>query len=130
MYQMMNFKHFVLKWMCGISRERIEVECEKNVLRSKQPSKFVGFMLLIVYQIFFPEIYALTTVPQDPVWHQKERFEHTIQTIAAVFHVQNIKLKQKKAYSFYAALLSWFGKVATTINVDGKIRSWVMRKRS
>lgn len=112
--------------VCGISRERIEVECEKMFLRSKQPSKGIRWLYALNrLSDIFPEIYALITVPQDPLWHPEGTvFEHTMQAIdAAVFHVQKYEAKTEKLILFYAALCHDFGKVVTTINVDGRIRS-------
>lgn len=108
-----------------ISRERIESEFEKLLLKSKKPSRALDWLDDIgrLAEIL-PEVAATRGVKQNPAYHPEgDVFEHTKQTLDAaaeiVFENSNDKL-----ILMYAALCHDLGKAVTTQKVDGKIISY------
>ena len=119
-----------------VSRERIETEFEKLLLKSKQPSSGIRWLKKIGrLKDIFPELYATIGVEQDSKWHPEgDVFEHTMQTLAAMaqldyqYNKMDAQIAQRvpfehKRILLYAALCHDLGKITTTEIVDGKIRS-------
>lgn len=110
--------------LSGVSRERIETEFEKLLLKSKQPSKALDWLDAIGrLKDVLPEVAATKGVKQDPKWHPEgDVFEHTKQAVdaAAALEYEN---QFEKLILLYAALCHDLGKVSTTIKIDGAIKS-------
>jgi tRNA nucleotidyltransferase (CCA-adding enzyme) len=66
-----------------LARERIYIEFQKLLLKSKRPS--VGFELmrkLGIIEKYYPELHSLIDVPQSPVWHPEgDVWIHTMMCI-------------------------------------------------
>jgi len=111
--------------LTDLPSERIWGELEKLLLRSRQPSIGLHWLreLEVVSQLF-PEIQALISVPQDPVWHPEgDVFIHTqLVTDCARELVDDLKYP-KQITVMLAALAHDFGKPATTAFVDDHWRS-------
>ena len=103
-----------------ISRERIEVEFEKLILKSEQPSLGIRWLKDINrLKEILPEIYNCIGVPQNPEWHPEgDVFEHTMQALDAAAKL-NYSDEEQKLIICYAALCHDLGKAVTTINDNG-----------
>lgn len=108
----------------GVSRERIEVEFEKLLLKSKQPSLGIRWINSIGrLQELLPELGALVGVEQEFKWHPEgDVFEHSMQALDAAAQLQYDNDKQKLTV-LYAALCHDLGKATTTKIIDGVIKS-------
>ena len=115
----------------GVSRERIEAEFEKLLLRSDRPSLGIRWLNQIGrLREILPELADTIGVEQDPEWHPEgDVFEHTMQTIdaAAVIEYED---PEQKLIILYAALCHDLGKVTTTEHIEGKIKSFGHEKVS
>ena len=108
----------------GVSRERIEEEFAKLFLKSRRPSFGIEWLREIGrLQEILPELAAIIGVPQDPQWHPEgDVFEHTMQAIdvaAALTYASD----EEKLIMIYAALCHDLGKLETTEEIDGRIKS-------
>jgi tRNA nucleotidyltransferase (CCA-adding enzyme) len=108
----------------GVSRERIEKEFEKLFLKSKRPSLGLRWLDKIGrLKDVLPELAATKGIPQDPKWHPEgDVFEHTMQTIDAAA-AMSYKTDFDKLVMLYAALCHDLGKVNTTKEVEGSLKS-------
>jgi len=107
-----------------LSRERVEEELKKALLRAEQPSVFFESMRLMdQLDCWFPELKQLTGLEQDPVFHPEgDVWIHTMEVIdrAAAF-----RDKVSDPYSFMLlALTHDFGKIVTTEFVKGRIHAY------
>lgn len=111
-----------------ISRERIEEEMKKLMLKSREPSRAFRWVAKIGrLKELFPELFALTTTEQSPVYHPEGSvFEHTMQVIdAAATLREQCETDEQKLILMYAALCHDMGKATTTQKrADGKITSY------
>jgi tRNA nucleotidyltransferase (CCA-adding enzyme) len=111
--------------LTDLPSERIWGELEKLLLRSRQPSIGLHWLreLAVVSQLF-PEIQALISVPQDPVWHPEgDVFVHTqLVTDRARELIEDLKYP-KQVTVMLASLAHDFGKPATTAFIDNHWRS-------
>jgi tRNA nucleotidyltransferase (CCA-adding enzyme) len=109
-----------------VSRERIEEEFKKLLLRSQRPSLGIRWLHSInrLHDIL-PELAATVGVEQNPQWHPEgDVFEHTMQALdAAAIIVQKYTNEFDKLILLYAALCHDLGKATTTIIIDGVIKS-------
>jgi tRNA nucleotidyltransferase (CCA-adding enzyme) len=110
--------------IASVSCERVEMEFEKLLLRSKTPSR--GFRWLAdlgrLHEIL-PELASLQSVDQDQEWHPEgDVFEHTMQSLDAAVDEECFG-EREKIILLYAALCHDLGKVSTTKYIDGRIRS-------
>jgi tRNA nucleotidyltransferase (CCA-adding enzyme) len=110
----------------AVSRERIESEFEKMLLKSVRPSLGLRW----VHEIgrlkeLFPELQALISVPQEKEYHPEgDAFEHTMQALDAAARIaRDLNTDQEKLILIYAALCHDLGKPTTTKEIDGRIRS-------
>lgn len=111
--------------MKGISRERIEKEFEKMLLRSARPSLGLRWLKDIGrLSEFLPELAATIGVVQDPIWHPEgDVFEHTMQTVDAAAQLPT-ENEYIRLILLYAALCHDLAKVSTTKQEDdGSITS-------
>lgn len=107
----------------NIPKERIYVEFEKLLTKSKNPS--IGFELMREFNIldkYFPELNNLINVPQDPKWHPEgDVWIHTMMVIDAL---AKMDVSSKKILYMLGCLCHDLGKVnCTQILEDGKITS-------
>jgi tRNA nucleotidyltransferase (CCA-adding enzyme) len=107
-----------------ISRERIEAEFEKLLLRSKRPS--LGFRWLNSIgrlEEILPELAQTKGVPQSPQWHPEgDVFEHTMQAVDAASAL-SYDDEHQKIIVLLAALCHDLGKITATVNVEGSWKS-------
>jgi len=108
----------------SVSRERIETEFEKMLLKSERPSlglrwlKEIGRLDEIV-----PELAATIGVAQPKEYHPEgDVFEHSMQALDASARLSYDDPK-KKLMIMYAVLCHDLGKVSTTREIDGRLRS-------
>ncbi len=105
--------------------ERIWGELEKLLLRARRPS--VGFEWLARLNAdaqLFPEVHALTGVPQEPDWHPEGDVDvHTWLTLDRAREQIDDLPYAKQVTVMLAALCHDFGKPATTEFVEGRLRS-------
>ncbi|MGE0206402.1 MAG: CCA tRNA nucleotidyltransferase [Candidatus Babeliales bacterium] len=107
-----------------VSRERIETEFEKLLLKSKYPSDGIRWLAKIGrLDEILPELAATRGVKQEKSWHPEgDVFEHSMQALdaAAQLTYENDK---EKLMMLYAALCHDLGKVTTTKKIKGVIKS-------
>lgn len=117
----------------AVSRERIEEECKKLLLRSRRPSLGIRWLHSIgrLHDIM-PELADTVGVAQEPKWHPEgDVFEHSMQAFdAAAFIAQSYDNDFDRLLLLYAALCHDLGKVATTTCVNGVIKSIGHEKES
>jgi len=110
----------------GVSRERIELEFEKLLLKSKRPSLGIRWLRTInrLYEVV-PVLFECIGVPQRPDYHPEgDVFEHSMQVVdAAALVVKLYENNEKKLIMLYAALFHDIGKKDTTKWEDGRWRS-------
>jgi len=108
----------------NVSVERVEVEFDKLMLKSKKPSLGIRWLKDIArLSDVLPELYNIVDIPQESSWHPEgEVFEHTMQCLdaAAVMEYDNDEDKLKV---MYATLCHDLGKVETTENIGGQWKS-------
>ncbi len=114
----------------SVSKERIELEFEKMLLKSKKPSLGLRWLLEINrLEDIFPELYKTVGVKQEFKWHpEKDVFEHTMQALDAEAKIylqfsENPDKKKEKLILLYAAICHDLGKPDTTEIIDGVIKS-------
>jgi tRNA nucleotidyltransferase (CCA-adding enzyme) len=111
--------------LTDLPSERIWGEIEKLLLRSLQPSTGLHWLkeLSVISQLF-PEIEALISVPQDPVWHPEgDVFVHTQLVIDRARElIENLNYP-KQLTVMLASLAHDFGKPATTAFIENHWRS-------
>ena len=110
----------------NISRERIEGEFEKMLLKSHLPSRGIRWIQVIDrLSEVLPELFATVGIQQNPEWHTEgDVFEHTMQTLdAAAAIVQPYGNRFNKLVVLYAALCHDLGKATTTKKIDGIFKS-------
>lgn len=115
----------------GVSRERIEQEMEKMLLKSKKPSLGLRWLARIGrLRDIFPELAVLQGLEQDPGWHPEgDVFEHTMQALDAAAQLEYRDDEEKKVI-LYAALCHDLGKITKTQIIDGVIRNLGHAKES
>ena len=108
-----------------VSRERIEKEFEKMLLKSKRPSLGIRWLKDIGrLSELLPELAATIGIDQDPSYHPEgDVFEHTMQALDAAAQMQ-FENDHVKLIALYAALCHDLGKFSTTeLQKDGSITS-------
>jgi len=109
-----------------VSRERIEEEFKKLLLRSQRPSLGIRWLHSIGrLREILPELANTIGVMQEAKWHPEgDVFEHSMQALdAAVKVVQKYDNEFNMLVLLYAALCHDLGKVTTTKEIDGVIKS-------
>jgi len=110
----------------GVSRERIEQEWHKMMLRSERPSLGIRWLNSINrLHDLFPELYALINTPQRADYHPEgDVFEHSMQALdAAVGQLQICTTELEKRQLLYATLCHDLGKPSTTVWDQNRWRS-------
>ncbi|HLW72659.1 MAG TPA: HD domain-containing protein [Candidatus Babeliales bacterium] len=109
-----------------VSRERVEEEFKKLLLYSARPSHGIRWLQQIgrLHDVL-PELAATVGVKQNPQWHPEgDVFEHSMQAVdAAAVIVQKYDNEFDKLILLYAALCHDLGKVTTSCEIDGVIKS-------
>ena len=108
----------------SLSRERVEQELKKALLKAEKPSVFFETLRKTdTLSFWFPEVQALIGVEQNPTYHAEgDVWNHTMMVLDAA-----ASLKAKTAYPFgfmMTALVHDFGKAICTQVIDGRIRSY------
>ncbi len=108
-----------------VSRERIESEFKKLLLKSMHPSRALDWLDKIKRLTdVLPEVAALKGVKQNPKWHPEgDVYEHTKQAIDAAAEL-SYDSELEKLIIMYAALCHDLGKAKTTVIKDGAITSY------
>lgn len=103
--------------------ERLFEELKKLLLKGRRPSLGFEFLRETGMLRIFPELEAMIGVPQDPLWHPEGTvWEHTLLVVdeAAALRTGD---EAEDLVLLLGALCHDLGKPATTIEVDGRIRS-------
>ena len=108
-----------------VSRERIESEFKKLLLKSTRPSLAIDWLFKIKRLAdVLPEVAALKGIKQNPAWHPEgDVYEHTKQALDAAATL-SYRSDEEKLISMYAALCHDFGKAKTTTVRKGVITSY------
>lgn len=107
----------------ALSRERVMEETNKALLGESPAAYFNALLLMGQLKVWFPELYALIGVKQDPDHHPEgDAYVHTMLVLnqaASERHYATQKLP-----AMWAALCHDLGKsLSTKIGEDGKIRA-------
>ncbi len=103
--------------------ERLFEELRKLLLKGKRPSLGLEFLKETGMLRIFPELEAMIGVPQDPIWHPEGTvWEHTLLVVDEAAALRQGE-EDHDLVLLLAALCHDLGKPATTIEVDGRIRS-------
>ena len=108
-----------------LSRERIYEEMKKLLL-AKMPSIGLAVLRQTDALILFPELQALIGCPQDEEWHPEgDVWIHSLMVAdqAAQIVARSELLEEDKLIVMAGALCHDFGKPATTMVKDGRIKS-------
>ncbi len=110
--------------LSDLSRERIEAELEKALLKADKPSVFFEVLRKMnQLSVWFPELEALIGVEQNPKYHSEgDVWNHTMMVIdkAAAF-------RDKVTYPLgfmMTAIVHDFGKAVCTKRINGVIHSY------
>lgn len=108
-----------------VSRERIEQEFTKMLVRAPAPSLGIRWLSSINrLQEVLPELAATIGIQQDVRWHPEgDVFEHSMQALDAAAHDVYATV-QHKLIILYAALCHDLGKVSTTFEDEKGIHSY------
>lgn len=108
-----------------VSKERIETEFEKLILKSQKPSLAFRWLKQIGrLKEILPELYETIDVPQNPKWHPEgDVFEHTMQALDEAELISEQMSNFDKLVLMYAALCHDLGKPETTEKIDGEYKS-------
>ena len=110
--------------LSALSRERVEGELKKALLKGSKPSVFFEVLRSVGgLDIWFPEVKALIGLEQDPKFHPEgDVWTHTMEVLDRAAEYRN---KTKNPYAFMLlALTHDFGKVVTTETVNGRIHAY------
>jgi tRNA nucleotidyltransferase (CCA-adding enzyme) len=111
--------------LTDLPRERIWGEMEKLLLRARRPS--IGFRWLQELGVFdqlFPELKSLVGVPQEREWHPEGTVDvHSWLVVDRARELIDDLPYSRQVTVMLAALCHDFGKPATTVFEEGRIRS-------
>ena len=109
--------------LAELSRERIFEEFRKLLLKAKRPSIGMEVAKRLGILSYFPELYALIGVQQDPEWHPEgDVWIHTLLVLDEAAALRKGEEKQDLELMF-GALCHDFGKPLTTKFLRGRWRS-------
>lgn len=110
-----------------LAKERIWEEWKKWALKSTVPSRGLQFLAQTGWIAWYPELFNLQGVEQDPLWHPEgDVWEHTLHTVDKMIYrcEQRNIFGTERLVRVFAALCHDMGKVNTTVKgEDGRIRS-------
>ncbi len=108
-----------------LPKERVFEEIKKLLLKAKKPS--IGFELLREFGVverYFPELFALVGVAQDPIWHPEgDVWIHTMMVIDEMAK-RRVGDERRDLILMLSALCHDLGKATTTEYIDGRYRSY------
>lgn len=107
-----------------LSRERIEGEMKKALLKADKPSIFFeSLRKMDQLDIWFPELKQLIGLIQDPIYHPEgDVWVHTMEVID---RAAKYREDASEPYSFMLLCLTHdFGKLVTTEEVKGRVHSY------
>lgn len=110
--------------LSALSRERVEDELKKALLKGKEPSVFFEVLRSAGgLDVWFPEVKALIGIEQDPKFHPEgDVWTHTMEVLD---RAARYRYKTKNSYAFMLlALTHDFGKAVTTEVVNGRIHAY------
>lgn len=107
-----------------LSKERIEAELMKALLRAEKPSVFFEVLReMNQLSVWFPEVQNIIEVPQNSRYHMEgDVWNHTMMVLD-----EAAKLREKVSYPYgfmMSALVHDFGKAVSTTEVNGVIHSY------
>lgn len=103
--------------------ERLHEEFRKLLLKGREPSRGLSFLRESHLLKIFPELEALIDVAQDPAWHPEgDVWIHTLMALDRAAELRGPADGEDEALMF-AVLCHDFGKPATTLESDGRVRS-------
>lgn len=108
----------------ALSRERVEMELSKALLKSSRPSGFFEVLReMNQLSIWFPELSQLIDLPQDPVFHPEgDVWNHTMEVIV---RAANYRDSTSNPLGFMLlALTHDFGKITTTEFIKGRYHAY------
>lgn len=109
--------------------ERIAEEWKKLLLKSPKPSIGLALMReLGIVERDYPELHALIDTPQEPEWHPEgDVWIHTLMVVDEAAKILRrpdyVFTQEEQLQVMFGALCHDFGKPATTLVEDGRIRS-------
>lgn len=112
-----------------LSRERIEEELRKALLKADKPSIFFEMLReMDQLEVWFPELRQLIGLEQDPVFHPEgDVWTHTMETIDRAAEVRD---KTSDPFCFMILTLTHdLGKIVTTEVVNGRIHAYEHEKK-
>ncbi len=107
-----------------LSRERVEGELKKALLKADKPSVFFEVLESVgALGVHFPELASLRGLPQDPVFHPEgDVWTHTMKVLdAGVLYRDRLR---EPRYFMLSCLCHDLGKITTTSVTDGRIHSY------
>lgn len=106
-----------------LPKERVLEEMKKALLKSNKPSIFFEELRKMnQLKDWFPELEALIDVPQNPIYHPEgDVWNHTMMVLDNAALLKNETMEP--FWFMIAALVHDFGKIITTKEVNGVIRS-------
>lgn len=110
--------------LSSLSRERVEDELKKALLKGKNPSIFFEVLRRAGgLDAWFPELKALIGLEQDPKFHPEgDVWTHTMEVLDRAAAYRSVA---EKPYAFMLlALTHDFGKALTTEKINGRIHSY------
>ncbi len=107
----------------NLPAERIFEEWKKCLLQGRQISKGLRFLEDCGWIRYFPELEALSGCPQDPEWHPEGDVWTHVGHCLDAFALHRVKDPWEDLIVGLAVLCHDIGKPATTLEVDGRIRS-------
>lgn len=106
-----------------LAPERIFEEFRKLILKGRTISRGLEFLKSCGWIRYFPELQALVDCPQEPQWHPEgDVWTHTAHCMDA-FARERLGEDGEDLIVGFAVLCHDFGKPATTIIEDGRIKS-------
>ncbi len=110
--------------LSSLSRERIEGEMKKALLKSEKPSVFFEVLREVNgLDFWFPELKKLINLPQNPAFHPEgDVWVHTMQVLDRAV---SFREKVSDPFSFMmSALCHDLGKIEATKEIDGVIHAY------
>ena len=107
-----------------LSRERVEEELKKALLKGRRPSVFFTVLReMDQLETWFPELAQLIGIPQDPVFHPEgDVWTHTMEVLDRATGYRD---QAENAYGLMLlALTHDLGKIVTTEEINGRIHAY------
>ena len=110
--------------LSALSRERVEEELQKALLKGRRPSVFFSVLReMDQLDVWFPELRSCIGVEQDPKFHPEgDVWVHTMEVLDRAAWYRG---KVSDPYAFMLlALAHDLGKIITTEEIDGRIHAY------